>query len=86
MLTFEDCVEVADLTADEVDAIAEHEHLPELVACEMGVALMRRPGGTETIRGFIEEGIVAARRHRDSEKAEHLRAVLANFDAAHPHS
>ena len=84
MLTFEDCVDVAGLTVDEVDAIAAHEHLPELVACEMGVALMHRPGGTETIRGFIEEGIIAARRHRDSGKAAHLRAVLDNFNAAHP--
>ena len=53
MLTFEDCLDVGELTRDEVDAIAVHEHLPELVACEMGVALLRKPGGVQTIRRFI---------------------------------
>ena len=84
MLTFEDCVEVGDLTTEEVDAIAVHEHLPELVACEMGVALLRRPGGVQTIRRFIEEDIVVAQRHHHPVKVAHLRHVLDNFNATHP--
>jgi len=83
MLTFEDCLEVGELTRDEVSAIAVHEHLPELVACEMGVALLRKPGGVETIRRFIEEDIVVAQRHHDSPKVAHLRHVLDHFNASH---
>ena len=29
MITLEDCVAMSGLTLDEVDAIAEHEHIPE---------------------------------------------------------
>lgn len=84
MLTFEDCVEVGELTTEEVDAIAVHEHLPELVACEMGVALLRKPGGVQTIRRFIEEDIVVAQRHHNPVKVAYLRHVLDHFNATHP--
>ena len=35
MLTYQDCVGMCELTEDEIRAIAEHEHLPELVALEL---------------------------------------------------
>ena len=84
MLTFEDCLDVGELTRDEVDAIAVHEHLPELVACEMGVALLRKPGGVQTIRRFIEDDIAVAQRQHDRGKVAHLRHVLDHFNATHP--
>ena len=34
MLTYEDCVELSDLTEEEIEAIAQHEHLPEMAALE----------------------------------------------------
>ena len=30
MLTYEDCVELSDLTEEEIEAVAQHEHLPEI--------------------------------------------------------
>jgi len=36
MLTREDCLALCELSEDEVAAIAEHEHVPEIVAMEMG--------------------------------------------------
>ena len=32
MVTYEDCLALADLTAEEVERIAAHEHLPPIVA------------------------------------------------------
>jgi hypothetical protein len=32
MITLEDCIAFCDLTEEEVLAIAEHEHLPEIAA------------------------------------------------------
>ena len=40
MITFDDCLAFCELTEDEIDAIAEHEHLPETVALEMGSYLI----------------------------------------------
>jgi hypothetical protein len=40
MLSFEDCIALSDLTVEKVDAIAEHEHLPEIIAAELGCYLV----------------------------------------------
>ena len=42
MLTFEDCVGLCGLSAEEIAAIARHEHLPEIVALELGASLARQ--------------------------------------------
>lgn len=36
MLTFDDCVALCDLSEEEVAAIAEHEHIPAIVAAARG--------------------------------------------------
>lgn len=43
MLTWVDCLALADLTADEVRAIAEHEHISEMAAVELGAFCARTP-------------------------------------------
>ena len=43
MLTYDDCVGLCGLTAEEIDAIARQEHLPGIVALEMGACLSRMP-------------------------------------------
>ena len=43
VLTFEDCLGLCELTEEEIRAIAEHEHLPQIVALELGNYLMRGP-------------------------------------------
>jgi hypothetical protein len=45
VLTFEDCLGLCDLTEEEIRAIAEHEHLAQIVALELGQYLMRGPDG-----------------------------------------
>ncbi len=44
MLTYEDCVGLTDLTEEEIEAIAQHEHLPEIIAAELGCYLVHDPG------------------------------------------
>jgi hypothetical protein len=45
MLTIEDCIALSDLTEEEIDAIAEHEHIPEMLAIELGSYLVHLPDG-----------------------------------------
>jgi hypothetical protein len=45
MLTLEDCIVLSDLAVEEIDAIAEHEHLPETIAAELGCYLVHRRDG-----------------------------------------
>ena len=53
MLTIQDCIELSELNEDEILAIAEHEHVPEMVALEMGNYLLHRPDGETCIKGII---------------------------------
>ena len=86
MLTYQDCVELSDLTEDEIEAIAQHEHLPEMAALEMGSYLVHTPEGIPMIKRIILDDIEEARRHGHDEKALQLKLVLKHFVDTHPNS
>ena len=81
MLTFDDCVGFCDLSAEEIAAIAEHEHVSQLVALELGTCLMKTGPGRARIREFIEDDIVLARRFGQRRRAGELVQVLERFAA-----
>jgi hypothetical protein len=83
MLTFEDCIGLCDLTPEEVAAIAEHEHLPEMVALEFGNYLVHQPSGVPAIKRMIIDDIEAARRRGDHKHALALKLVLRHFCKTH---
>lgn len=84
MLTFEDCLALSGLTADEVAAIAEHEHIPELAAAEMGNYLCRTPEGELRIKRMIVDDIQLAYAAGRLDRAAALRLVLRHFVECHP--
>jgi hypothetical protein len=45
MLSLQDCLDMAEVTESEIAAIARHEHIPPIVALELGHHLLRLPGG-----------------------------------------
>ncbi len=84
MLTYEDCVGLCDLTAEEVEAIAEHDHIPNIVAAELGAYLVNPEGGVQKIRCIILEDIEHARERGDIKHAAKLDLVLKHFEEKHP--
>lgn len=88
MLTLQDCVELSDLSEDEILAIAEHEHLPEMVAVEMGNYLCHTPEGEKRIRRMIADDIRHARERGDHRHSALLKSVLKHHIAEHqpPHA
>ncbi len=84
MLTYEDCLGICDLTEDEIRAIAEHEHIPEIAAMEMGEYLVNCDDGIPKIKKIILEDIKDAEDSGDTEHAEKLRKILKHFVATHP--
>ena len=84
MLTLRDCIDYIDLTEEEVDAIAEHEHIPTLVAAELGNYLVESPDGVLLIRRCIIDDIAHARQHGDERRVLTLTAVLKHFVETHP--
>jgi len=84
MLTYEDCVGLCDLTEEEVEAIAEHEHIPEIVAAELGCYLVHSDNGVPKIRRIILEDIELAEKRGDSKHVVTLKLVLKHFVDTHP--
>jgi hypothetical protein len=84
MLTLKDCIALSDLTEEEVDAIAEHEHIPEIIAVELGNYLVHSPDGVPMIRRIIIDDIREAEAREDYEHALKLKLVLRHFIQTHP--
>ncbi len=84
MITLDDCIALCGLTEDEVLAIAEHEHLPQVAAAAFGSFLIQQPRGAELLRNFIVDDIRRAQRHRDEQHVRQLLHVLHHFLASHP--
>lgn len=86
MLTIEDCIALCGLTEEEVDAIAEHEHLPQMLATEMAAYLVETPSGERRIRRMIREDIETAQARGDHAHAAKLKLVLRHFVEQHQSS
>jgi hypothetical protein len=84
MITFEDCLAFCELSEDEIDAIAEHEHLTETVALEMGSYVIRAPDGELRIQQIIVDDISAAQACGDVARAARLKQTLRRFIEQHP--
>ncbi|HMV63827.1 MAG TPA: hypothetical protein PKE01_10855 [Rhodocyclaceae bacterium] len=83
MLTIQDCIELSDLTEDEILAIAEHEHLPEMLAVEMGCYLCHTPDGDKRIRRMIADDIRHAHALGDVQRTALLKSVLKHYVQEH---
>ncbi|WP_415896675.1 hypothetical protein [Neptuniibacter sp. QD57_21] len=83
MLTYQECLEMSGLSASEVDAIAEHEHVDPIIAMAMGNYLVEHQG-EKLIKRIILDDITKAERQGDDEHAALLRRVVEHFIATHP--
>ncbi len=83
MLTIQDCIELCHLDADEIKAIAEHEHLPDITAIELGEYLVTREDGPPLIRRMILDDIEAARKRGDEIEVQRYLGALKRFIASY---
>jgi hypothetical protein len=84
MITLEDCVAFSGLTHEEILAIADHEHVPETVACALGEYLSATSGGETQIRDMIVDDIRVAQGRGDRAEVQRLLHVLHHYLTAHP--
>jgi len=84
VISLEDCLGLCGLTKDEVDALAEHEHIPAIAAAALGQHLLNQPGGCKTIGDMIAEDIRWAIGRGDGSHAQELTLTLQHFVVSHP--
>jgi len=79
MITLDDCMALCGLDPDEVAAVAEHEHVPEMIATEIAYDLLHHPGGVTAIRELIVDDVRAALARGDRRHAAELLLTLRRF-------
>jgi hypothetical protein len=84
MISLEDCIAFCGLTEEEVLAIAEHEHLPEIAAAALAQYLLSQEHGSEKVRDMIVDDIRQAQFGGDKERVLTLLHVLHHFLKTHP--
>jgi len=84
MISLEDCIELCGLTEEEVLAIAQHEHIPAIVAAELGNYLSCTPEGEWVIKAMIADDIAQAARSGDRARELALKMVMRRFVVQHP--
>ena len=65
MLSLEDCLALCELTEEEVLAIAQHEHIPEMAAAQLGHYLVHTPDGQRRLESMLHD---LASQHRSCEE------------------
>ena len=84
MISLEDCIALCGLTEEQVLAIAEHEHVPEIVATSIAHTMMAKKRGTLHVRDMIRDDIRDAVARKDFEHARELLVVMRHFLKDHP--
>jgi hypothetical protein len=82
-ITLEDCIALCGLDEEEVAAIAEHEHMPEIAAAALAQYLLHEPGGSLRIREMLVDDFRNAMRRDDKAHARELLMALRHFAATH---
>jgi len=77
MLSIQDVIDYCDLDRGEIEAIAEHEHIPVTVAAEMSEYLLCTPDGVCRLHSMIIENMQQA---LDSGHYEHVKELAATYE------
>ena len=84
MISREDCLALCGLSVDEILALAEHEHIPTMLAVGLGAHLLCQKDGCRTIRQMIIDDMDDALSRGDTEHVAELKRTLKTFLAEHP--
>jgi hypothetical protein len=84
MISLEDCIGLCGLDEEQVAAISEHEHIPEIAAAGLASYLLKQPHGGETIRTMIIDDIHKALDDGRIRHAAELLMALRHFLEQNP--
>ena len=83
MLTLKDLLDYEHFSAEELEVIMEHEHLPPIVALEKVEHFLGFDWGNAAIHQMILDRYNAAKGKGDEKRAREIRDVMRKFDLEH---
>jgi hypothetical protein len=86
MIASEDLIGFCDLTPEEVQAVAEHEHVSQAAAAVLGTYLLQSQHGCEQIRDMLMDEVRMAVRRHDVPHALQLVSTLRHFLHEYPNA
>ena len=84
MLSLAEFVDLIGLSRDEVDLIAEHEGIPDIVAAEMGFDLLKTQKGIYRLHCIFLECLERAKLAGQKSKARQIDRIYTQFRATYP--
>lgn len=84
MLSMQDVMDYCDLEQGEIEAIAEHEHIPVVVAAELSEALLCSPEGVCRLHAMIVENMAHALEIGQYEHVQDLSKTYQHLQRTHP--
>lgn len=84
MLSIQDVLDYCDLDRGEIEAVAEHEHVPMAVAAEIGEVLLCTPDGVCRLHTMIIDNMQHALDCGHLEQAKKLADTYAHLQRTHP--
>jgi hypothetical protein len=84
MISLEDCIGLCGLDEEQVAAISEHEHIPDVAAAALANYLLQQPHGGEVVRKMIVEDIHNALEDGRIRHASELFMALRHFLEQNP--
>lgn len=84
MLSFQDVIDYCDLERGEIEAIAEHEHIPVTVAAELSEQLLCSPEGVCRLHSMIIENMQHAIETGHYQHVHDLAITYQHLQRTHP--
>lgn len=81
MVSLEDCYSFSGLSPEEIQAIAEFEAVPDVVAAQIGAALVKTPQGTLTLQLMLLRSAERARHAGHRDKAARMSTAYSRSRA-----
>ncbi len=84
MISLEDCTAMCGLDAQQIEAIAEHESIPNILAAALADHLLHQVGGADRICQMILDDIGMATQTGHADRVAELSEALNHFLQRHP--
>jgi hypothetical protein len=84
MLSMQDVIDYCDLERGEIEAIAEHEHVPVIVAAELSEQLLCSPQGVCRLHSMIIENMENAMACGEFQHVQELAETYQHLQRTHP--